>query len=57
MALHQYGGPCKTCGEPAYDYNTPKCSDCRRAEERKGTSPLQRYLTPGLAEILNEMRR
>lgn len=55
-AAHRYGDPCATCGEPAYDYNTPKCSTCRRAEERSGTDALSRLYTPGKARLLAEIR-
>ena len=53
---HRYGDPCNNCGEPAYDYNTPKCADCKNTAERNGTDPITRLYFPGVARVLNEIR-
>jgi len=53
---HRYGGPCKHCGQPAYDYNVPVCLNCRRTAERNGTDALSRLYTPGKAAVLAELR-
>lgn len=53
---HRYGDPCKNCGEPAYDYNTPQCADCKRTAEHNGTDTLTRLYFPGAARVLNQIR-
>lgn len=56
LRTHRYSDPCRFCGEPAYDYNTPTCSACRRRAESEGRDPLSRLYTPGLADVLAGLR-
>lgn len=56
MSQHRYTDPCKNCGEPSYNYNTPKCDRCAREERRNGTDPLTRMLFPGAAKVIAGIR-
>jgi len=58
MTHHQYGDPCKTCGEPAYDYNVAKCSRCRSRQlaANEGVDAVSDLLFPGARRVLRALR-